>query len=112
LAATNAECGSHLKATIVWDTISDKALQEHSVSDYCAGALRALRAACASPGGKQFVQSQVQEVRCRLDGNGEMSLNAGQLTWSVNFELGDLETVAGRALSGLTPADAPGSEGK
>jgi len=104
--SVNAECGSKLKAAVVWDTVDDKALQERSISSYCASALGALRSACGTPDGKQFVQQQVRQVSCRFDGNGEMSLNAGQLSWALNFELSDLDTLANRALSALPASDA------
>jgi hypothetical protein len=107
--ATARECGTAVKTTIAWDTVDDSALQTHSVSGYCDGALHALRAACATAGGKQFVQQKIQQVTCRLDGKGEMSLNAGQLTWAVSFELSDLDTLANRALAGLSSAEAPGA---
>jgi hypothetical protein len=96
----NRECGSSLKAAIAWDTVSDQALREHSVSDYCISALRALQSACfASPELKAFVQQQVKDVTCRFDGQGEMRLDAGRLTWSMNLELGDLDTAASKALA-------------
>jgi hypothetical protein len=98
--SVDADCGSKLSAAIAWDTVDDKALQERSISSYCGSALNALRAACSTSGGKQFVQ-QVRQVTCRFDGHGEMSLNAGQLSWAINFELSDLDTLASRALSAL-----------
>jgi hypothetical protein len=101
-AAASRECGTPLTAAIVWETVSDQALREHSVEDWCVCALHALSSAClASPEAKSFVRNQVQSVKCRFDGGGEMSLQAGQLTWSANFELGDLDSLAGQALSRL-----------
>jgi hypothetical protein len=100
-ASVDADCGSKLKVGVVWDTVEDKALQERSISDYCDSVLAALHAACATPAGKQFVQQQVRQVTCRFDGKGEMSLNAGQLSWAINFELSDLVTLANRAFASL-----------
>jgi hypothetical protein len=101
-ANTSRECGVQLTAAIVWETVSDQALREHSVQDWCTSALRALSSAClGSPEAKAFVRNQVQSVSCRLDGAGEMSLDAGRLTWSVNFDLGDLDNLAGKAFSKL-----------
>lgn len=100
-ANVDAECGSKLKAAVAWDTVDDKSLQERSISEYCASAFAALQAACATPAGKQFVQQQVRQVTCRFDGQGEMSLNAGQLTWAINFELSDPVSLANRALAAL-----------
>jgi hypothetical protein len=94
------ECGSTLEAAIAWDTVSDQALREHSVSDYCISALRALQSACySSPELKSFIQKEVRDVSCRFDGSGEMSLNAGHLTWSMNISLGDLDTLASKAFT-------------
>lgn len=101
-AATSRECGVALKAEIVWETVSDQALREHSVADWCTCALHALSSAClASPEAKNFVRDQVQSVACRLDGAGDMSVNAGRLTWSANFDLSDLDSLAGKAFSRL-----------
>jgi len=98
--AASRECGSALKASIAWDTLSDRALREQSVSDWCASALRAVKSACySSPELKSFVQQQVKEVSCRFDGNGEMSLQGGRLTWSMNLNLGDVDTLANKAFS-------------
>ena len=100
--AASRECDSQLSAAIAWDTVSDQALREHRISDYCNSALRALKSACyASPEQKAFIQKQVKDVSCRFDGAGEMNLDAGHLTWSVNLELGDLDSMAGQALSQL-----------
>lgn len=99
-AAASRDCGVPLKAAIVWETVSDQALREHSVADWCTCALHALSSAClAAPEAKNFVRDQVQSVSCRLDGAGEMNVNAGRLTWSANFELSDLDTLAGQAFS-------------
>jgi hypothetical protein len=98
--AASRECESRLTAAIVWDTVDDQALREHGVADYCVSALRALKSVCyASPELKSFVQKQVKDVSCRFDGGGEMRLDAGHLTWSVNFALGDVDTLAGQALA-------------
>ena len=107
--SVNAACGSALKASVVWDTVDDKSLQQRSVSDYCGSVLNALRGTCDSPGGKQFVQQQVREVVCSFDGTGEMALSAGRLSWAINFELSDLETLAHRALANLPQPDARAS---
>lgn len=111
-SVANRECGSSLKAAIAWDTVSDEALREHDVSDYCASALRALKSACdSSPEVKSFIQKQVKDVSCRYDGNGEMSLDAGRLTWAMSFKLGDLDNLAGKALTRIyLPDEAGGSQ--
>lgn len=101
-AATSRECGAPVTAAIAWETVSDQALREHAVADWCTCALHALSSAClASPEAKSFVRNQVQSVSCRMDGTGEMSVNAGRLTWSASFEQGDLESLAGKALGPL-----------
>ena len=106
--AASRECGSTLKATIAWDTLSDQALREQSVSDWCASALRAVKSACYSSAElKSFVQQQIKEVSCRFDGNGEMSLSAGRLTWSMNLNLGDVDALADKAFTRIyLPEDA------
>lgn len=113
----SSECASPLRAAIAWDTVSDEALREHSVSDYCLSAIRALKGACfASPELKTFVQKQIKEVSCRYDGQGDMTLDAGRLTWSMNVNLSDIDTAANRALARLyapdeeTTASAAGSQ--
>lgn len=104
------ECGSTLKAAIAWDTVSDQALREHSVSDYCISALRALQSACySSPELKSFIQKEVKDISCRFDGHGEMSLNAGRLTWSMNLGLGDLDTLASKAFTRISLPDEAGA---
>ncbi|HTU58665.1 MAG TPA: hypothetical protein VMF89_09525 [Polyangiales bacterium] len=96
------ECGSTLRASIAWETVSDQALRERSVSDWCASALRAMNSACvATPEVRSFVQQQIKEVSCRYDGKGEMSLDAGRLTWSMNLNVEDVDTVAGRAFTNI-----------
>jgi hypothetical protein len=96
------ECGSTLRASIAWETVSDQALREHTVSDWCTSALRAMYSACiATAEVRSFVQQQVKEVSCRYDGNGEMSLNAGRLTWSMNFNVEDVNSLAGRAFTNI-----------
>lgn len=101
-SAASRECDSPVKGAIAWDTVTDQALRENNVSDYCKIALRALNSACtSSPEAKSFVREKVKEVSCRFDGTGQMTLDAGRLTWSMNFGLGDLDTLAGRALTEL-----------
>ena len=107
--AASRECGTPLKAAIAWDTLTDEALREHRVSDYCASALRALQSTCASsPELAAFVQTKVKEVSCRFDGNGEMRLDAERLTWSMNLNLGDLDALAGKAFTRIYLPDEAG----
>jgi hypothetical protein len=101
-AATSRECGAPVTAAIAWETVSDQALREHTVADWCTCALHALSSAClASPEAKSFVRNQVQSVSCRLDGAGEMNVDAGRLSWSVSFEQGDLDSLASKAFGRL-----------
>ena len=96
------ECGVTLKASIAWETVSDQALRERTVSDWCTSALRAINSACsATTEVRSFVQQQVKEVSCRYDGNGEMSLDAGRLTWSMNLNVEDVDSLAGRAFTNV-----------
>jgi|GEM_PF-3871013 len=106
------ECGSTLKASIAWETVSDEALRERTVSDWCTSALRAMYSACiATAEVRSFVQQQVKEVSCRYDGKGEMSLNAGRLTWSMNLNVEDVNSLAGRAFTNIYLPEEPASHG-
>jgi hypothetical protein len=100
--ATNRECGSNVVATIDWDTFDDDALHTYGISGYCAPVLHALYSWCSSASGKAFAQG-VRSLDCRL-GAGELRMSKGQLFWSVNFDLNDLDSLARSALSTLTPS--------
>lgn len=96
------ECGTELKASIAWETVSDEALRERTVSDWCTSALRAMYSACSATAEvRSLVQQQVKEVSCRYDGKGEMSLDAGRLTWSMNFNVEDVNGLAGKAFTNI-----------
>jgi hypothetical protein len=109
---TSRECGTELKASIAWDTVSDEALRERTVSDWCTSALRAMYSACIPTAEvRSFVQQQVKEVVCRYDGKGEMSLNAGRLTWSMNLNVEDVNSLAGKAFTNIYLPEEPASNG-
>jgi hypothetical protein len=100
--AASRECGSPLQASIVWETVSDETLRKLTVSDWCTSALRSIYAACvATAEVRAFVKEQIKEVSCRYDGNGEMSLHAGRLTWAMNFDVEDVDGLSGRAFTNI-----------
>jgi hypothetical protein len=102
-SVASRDCEATVAGTIDWSTFDEEALREHDISDFCRSALRALSKACDMPGAKDFVQRHVRTVICRNGGTGDMKLADGQLIWSVNFELRDVDAVAGRAVSALKP---------
>jgi hypothetical protein len=98
---TGDKCGKPLTVAVNWPSISETQMLQWSVSGYCESILSGLDRVCEDAVGKQFVQAQIGEVECTLDGDNSIRLDDGKLRWMINFEIVNADQQAYAALLAL-----------
>jgi hypothetical protein len=82
-AETNKACGSKLKTTVAWDTVTDETLNELSFGSYCRGPVESLAKLCErSDEAKRAIQ-KVQAVECRVDTAAALKMESQKVIWSI-----------------------------
>lgn len=79
----NAVCGTSLKPSVDWKSVSDDALKQLSIPSYCGAPYEALQKLCASPEGKKAVQAQIKDISCHFGEGLKAELRDGQLNWTT-----------------------------
>jgi hypothetical protein len=93
--ALNEACGTPVDARIVWDSVSDEQLNEHSISSYCTPPLEALRELCSrSEEARRTVQARVKALDCRIGGTMEPRVEAEKVLWTTPVGPGSLSQEA------------------
>jgi len=78
-------CGSDIKASIDWNTVSEENLKELSISSYCGAPLESLAYLCKkSDGNKKTLSQKVSKFNCRMGGTMHLGISEKTLNWMTN----------------------------
>ncbi len=94
----NAACGTSVKATIDWSSISDELLKTYSIPSYCGSPLESLSKLCASAEGKKAIQAQAREFTCRFGDALKLEVQAGRVSWTTAKDAANQEEFATKYL--------------
>ncbi|WP_224372519.1 hypothetical protein [Hyalangium versicolor] len=87
----NDACGTQVKATIDWKSVTDDIIKRYSIASFCGGPLESLRKLCEYKVGKKIIQAKVKTYACQFGSELKLDVKSG----TVNF---------------ITQQDAPNQE--
>jgi len=79
-------CEAPITAKIDWSTIAQDELGDHSPSGFCGSALDSIGSLCGDKLAKEAIQKGVKTVICKMGGPRAMTLQAGTLTYTINYD--------------------------
>ncbi len=81
---TSAACGSEIKASIDWKSISDEALKELSIGSFCGSPLEGLAVLCKeSEENKKTLARKVARVNCKFADKVHIDIRDRVLQWTT-----------------------------
>lgn len=81
--ASNA-CGSNIKASIDWKSISDDYLKELSITAFCGSPLEGLITLCnEAPANKKTLTAKIEQVNCTMGDKIHIDISAKTLRWTT-----------------------------
>jgi hypothetical protein len=90
----NDTCGTQVKASIDWKSVSDDLLKKYSVASYCGAPLEALRRLCDTPGAKKIIQAKAKSLSCQFGSELKLDVQGGAVRWTTAPEASNQEEFA------------------
>ena len=101
-AAADKACGGHLEAKVAWDSVTDDALKQYSISSFCEAPLSALGTLCGrSKVAAAILRERVKAVTCRFAGPMKLGVDGGTLSFAVDQSSSNTDEFARKALEDL-----------
>ncbi|HNN96262.1 MAG TPA: hypothetical protein PKI03_28500 [Pseudomonadota bacterium] len=107
VAEADKVCGSKLRATIAWASVSDEVMKTYSVSSFCSTPVNVLAELCKkTPAAAGMLRDKVKELSCSWGGPHKLTLTGSKLEAAVDPEKSNHDDFATKALEALEVAPA------